>query len=256
VDAGSSFIKVALLDDQSDLIGVELIRNKGNRLLMIDELIASFLSRFNEKICNIEICACGYGRDRVKSNKKLITEITAIAAGVASMNNGIEAIIDIGGQDFKVIKIDPSSGKVLQFYMNDKCSSGTGAFIETMLERLDIPFDQIDSHYYEGIERVNLSSICTVFATSEVIGHLADGKPVESVLRGAIDIIVRQIGPLIKKFHGIESYTITGGLSGVKGLTDAFSNELKLDHVPLKNAWYIGAIGAATYIAKKRNTVK
>lgn len=253
VDAGSAYIKFAILDESYNIRGVEMYKNIGNELTIIDKKIENFLLKFGNNTSDTKIAACGYGRENVCNPEILISEITAIAKGVSLANKNIDCVIDIGAQDFKVILILQPQGKVLQFYMNDKCSSGTGAFISTILERLNIPVNKIDDYYFKGSERVKLSATCTVFATSEAIGYLSKGKSVDSVLRGAIDVLVRKISPMVERFDDTENFTLTGGLSNVRSIVDAFDKALELKYIPLEKSNYMGAIGAAAFIPEKKN---
>ena len=253
VDAGSAYIKFAILDESYNIKGVEMYKNIGNELTIIDKKIEKFLLNFGDNTSDTKIAACGYGRENMNNPKILISEITAIAKGVSLANKNIDCVIDIGAQDFKVIRILQPQGKVLQFYMNDKCSSGTGAFISTILEKLAIPVEKLDDFYFKGSERVKLSATCTVFATSEAIGYLSKGKSVDSVLRGAIDVLVRKISPMVERFDGTENFTLTGGLSNVGCIVDAFDKALGLKFIPLEKSNYMGAIGAAAFILEKKN---
>jgi predicted CoA-substrate-specific enzyme activase len=253
VDAGSAYIKFALLDENYAIKGIEMYKNIGNELTNINKRIEAFLLRCSDDRSDTKIAACGYGRENVNNAEILISEITAIAKGVSLANNAIDCVIDIGAQDFKVIRILQPQGKVLQFYMNDRCSSGTGAFISTILERLNIPVNEVDDYYFEGSERVRLSATCTVFATSEAIGYLSKGESVDSVLRGAIDVLVRKISPMVQRFDDTRNFTLTGGLSNVRGIVDAFDRALESEYVPLEKSNYMGAIGAGTSILEKKN---
>jgi predicted CoA-substrate-specific enzyme activase len=253
VDAGSAYIKFAFLDNRFHVKRVCTYVNVGNGFKSINTRIRCFLSNTHQSAATTKIGVCGYGSKNVHNPEIAISEITAVAKGVSLAHRNIGCIIDIGAQDYKVIKIEPRSGKVLQFYMNDKCASGTGVFIDMMRRRLGIPFNKIDSYCIKGKGRIKLSTACTVFATSELIGHLANNEPIDSLLRGAIDVLVRKISPLVERFNGVKNFTLTGGLSNTKGIANAFSEALKLTYKPLQNSNYMGAIGAAYLAGIKRH---
>ena len=176
---------------------------------------------------------------------KLIIEITVLGAGLLHLIKDIECLIDIGGQDFKIIKVRPDKGGVERFIMNDKCSAGTGQFISTLLNKLDISFDKLDDLYFKSDESVRLSSVCTVFAVTEAVAYLSSGVDVDAVLRGALDVIVEKIYPYVENIGEFRYYTISGGLSEKKGVINAFEKRINGKFIPVNNSLYLAAIGAA-----------
>ena len=250
VDAGSSRIKFALLDDEGTAQQLRTHVNVGIEMTLIEKRLGRFLEEHSFSRADVSVGACGYGRGLVADPKNEMTEITALGRGVALAGKMVDAVIDIGAQDFKVLRIDPKKGSVLEFYMNDKCSSGTGAFMHAILERLGISFDQMNEYYALGTESVGLSATCTVFAASEVIEHLSKGVAVDVVLRGAVAALVRKISPLVSRLGAIGNCTLTGGLGLQPCIANAFSSALNIPFITLDHPSYRGAIGAAALAPK------
>lgn len=244
VDIGSSYTKFALLSDSLEVKALRDYQNKGSEILLIDKKINDFLSACGAERETTRIAACGYGKENIERPDAAMTEITAIARGVCQYDPEIDCVIDIGAQDFKIIRIGPG-GKLLNFCLNDKCSAGTGIFLEMLLQRLDIKYEQMDERYASGTDRIKLSSVCTVFATTEAVGLLARRAKADSVLRGGIDLIVDKIAPFVRQMEPIQRYALTGGLSSCSGVLDAFKRSLAFEQVCLPYSRYAGAIGAA-----------
>jgi len=248
IDVGSAYIKYALIDENENLLNLIAVKNIGNEINQINDKIDIILKEADIREENIKICSCGYGRKRVQNSDLIISEVTAVTKAVFNFNSNIDTIIDIGGQDFKVIKIDKKKGKVSNFFMNDKCSSGTGAFLNSLLDKLDIPFDKIDKLYFNTTDAVEFSSICTVFASSEAIGYLSKGHSIDSILRGGINLLVKKIEPFVLRFDDIQNYTITGGLNEVEAIRFGFKNTLPYQFIVINHGAYLAAIGCALAI--------
>jgi predicted CoA-substrate-specific enzyme activase len=157
------------------------------------------------------IVATGYGRVSVDFADRAITEITCHARGAHSLNHEIRIVIDIGGQDNKVIQLN-EDGQVVDFIMNDKCAAGTGRFLEVMARLLETEvreFDALAAH----AEPTAISSMCTVFAESEVISLLARGVPREAIARGVLDSIASRAVALLGRLGSQGAIAFTGGLS-------------------------------------------
>lgn len=157
------------------------------------------------------VIATGYGRVSADFADRAITEITCHARGAYCLNPAIRTVIDIGGQDSKIIRLD-ASGTVIDFIMNDKCAAGTGRFLEVMARILGTEvgeFDAIAAH----AEPAAISSMCTVFAESEVVSLLARGVPRESIARGVLDSIAGRVVALLGRLEVKGAIAFTGGLS-------------------------------------------
>lgn len=188
--------------------------------------------------------ATGYGRVSVPFADKTVTEITCHGRGAAFLFGPDASVIDIGGQDTKSILL--SDGKVVDFRMNDKCSAGTGKFLEVMANRLGLSQEELSSLAQKG-KATTISSMCTVFAESEVISLIGAGKPREDICYGIVESVVTKVVPLVIR-EPQDRYVLTGGLCENEYLVSRLSNALGFPVQTSPNARYAGAIGAALSI--------
>lgn len=186
----------------------------------------------------------GYGRELADFADKKVTEITCHGKGAKYLSGNVRTVIDIGGQDSKAISLD-RDGNIKDFLMNDKCAAGTGRFLELMLNTLDVQIDQID-FLVKDVKPHPISSMCTVFAESEVISLIAKEIPVEEILSGILSSIAKRAAILASKLEIENEVFFTGGLSlsieFKKRLEEFLSLNINTSHL----SQYAGAIGAAT----------
>ena len=193
VDVGASHTKVAILDSEKKLIG-HSVRKSGTDFTDSAESClnaALEMALASEK----EIARCvstGYGRKNVPFSQKTKTEIGCHAKGCYHYFPMAMTIVDIGGQDNKVIKLD-DKGRRLSFKMNRKCAAGTGAFLEEMSLRLDIPLENMDALAEEAKNMVELGSYCTVFSATEVLGKIRQGKKVPDIVKGLFFSVIKRV---------------------------------------------------------------
>jgi predicted CoA-substrate-specific enzyme activase len=185
--------------------------------------------------------ATGYGRVSVPYADRIVTEITCHGKGAAYLFQQDGVVIDIGGQDTKGISIQ--NGKVMKFLMNDKCSAGTGKFLEVMTSRLGLTQKELSEMASRG-NPVAISSMCTVFAESEVISLIGKGTPREDIAFGIVESVVTKVAQLISQLQA-DTYYLTGGLCEETYLLKRLSFALGKPVVSTPMARYAGAIGAA-----------
>ena len=190
---------------------------------------------------NAKVIATGYGRISVPYADKTYTEITCHGRGAAYIYEDQCTVIDIGGQDTKVINLE--DGLVTDFIMNDKCSAGTGRFLEVMANTLGVTLGELSDLAREG-KGVSISSMCTVFAESEVISLIGKGTPREDIAYGVIESVVTKVVQLISQVQG-EKYFLTGGLCEDSYVIERLSKALDAPVLSKPLARYAGAIGAA-----------
>lgn len=192
--------------------------------------------------------ATGYGRIAVDFADYVITEITCHARGGREIAGDECSIIDVGGQDTKVILV--SGGMVQDFLMNDKCSAGTGKFLEVMANRLGVTLQELFD-MAQGGEVLSISSLCTVFAESEVINYIGEGKKREDIAAGVVDSVAAKVAQLSSRKNLSDKIILTGGLSHSEYFTDILSKKIGKKVEPTENGRYAGAAGAALLAEEK-----
>jgi (R)-2-hydroxyacyl-CoA dehydratese activating ATPase len=191
------------------------------------------------------IVATGYGRNLFPIANKSLTELTCHAVGAHYLNPKIRTVIDIGGQDSKVIKLD-ENGKMVDFAMNDKCAAGTGRFLEVMANALEVKLEDMGKVSLGANKPCLLSTTCTVFAETEVISLIASGAGKEDIIAGLNESVARRVGSMVKGLGIEEKVVFVGGVAKNTGVKKALEKYLGVNFVvnsvdPQIN----GALGAA-----------
>jgi predicted CoA-substrate-specific enzyme activase len=244
IDCGSSFCKGVLLDEGGIKALAVLptgwdIAESGRRT--VEELFKLHPSSPQE-ISSLPLIAAGYGREKIEGRSNIVTEIGAHAAGAEFLRPGVRTVIDIGGQDCKIIAVE--HGRAKDFQMNDKCAAGSGRFVEMIRQRLNVNPSLMEELL--SLDRhIALNSTCVVFAESEIIGLLARGVSREEIMGGVAASLAVRIAALAARLPMAEPAVLSGGLSGSAGFAKALSRTLGLDVRPLEQGAYAGAIGAA-----------
>lgn len=195
-----------------------------------------------------KVVATGYGRIAVEYADYVITEITCHARGGQEMGSDDCAVIDVGGQDTKVILI--SHGVVQDFLMNDKCSAGTGKFLEIMANRLGVDLHELFD-MAEGGETLSISSLCTVFAESEVINYIGEGRRREDIAAGVVDSVAAKVAQLAMRKNLPDQIILTGGLSDSRYFAKILSEKIGKTISPTDRGRYAGALGASLLAEEK-----
>jgi predicted CoA-substrate-specific enzyme activase len=249
VDAGSVTTKVVLLEDDQ-IIGKNIVPTKADPNLAASKTLekALDLSGISQEEVKYTV-STGYGRRIIKFGDKTVTEITANAKGAFFLGipeGKIRTIIDLGGQDSKAISL-LETGEIANFAMNDKCSAGTGRFLEVMAHALDVELDNIGPLSLESTTPLTINSTCTVFAESEVISLIAQGKDKRDILAGLHRSIAKKIGGLARQVGLKNDVFFDGGGAKNIGIRKALENELNCEvYVPEKPQFVI-ALGAALF---------
>ena len=240
-DVGSTYTKAVILDETGKIVADTTIKSKINaeesaRIAMKEVLDKVGLKSEKELAYLI---GTGYGRNKVPFADENISEISCHAMGVHVTNPNVKAIIDIGGQDVKGIAID-TDGTVKNFAMNDKCAAGTGRFFEAMARSL------------QAKNIIPITAQCTVFAESEVITLVGEGKAMDEIAAGIEMSVAKRCFVMAKKAGATDSITLTGGCAKNDGLKDAIEKVLKIKVVDLAvDPQLMGALGAAEYARQK-----
>jgi (R)-2-hydroxyacyl-CoA dehydratese activating ATPase len=251
MDIGSRTIKVALFDAAKQTVLAHTIRDQGldqqglTRDLYNNALSTAGLNRSNV----VRSVATGYGRNAIDFADTTVTEITCHAAGVRHLHPDARTIVDIGGEDSKVIRLD-DRGKVQDFAMNDRCAAGTGRFLEIVAHRLEGDLTSVAQAAEKSLKPVAISSMCVVFAETEIIGLLASGTSVQDIMAGVQKAVVSRIVGMVGK-HAQEPFYFTGGVALVPGMAQALSNALGHEVQVSRNAQFTGALGAAIMASRQ-----
>ena len=215
-------------------------------------VINALFEKSGRKLSDIDyIVGTGYGRIAIEFDNiptQVVTEISCHAMGAHFLNRDTRTIIDIGGQDSKAIKVDPNTGKVIEFIMNDKCAAGTGRFLEKVALMLELELDKLGSCAVQADHPAQISSQCVVFAESEVVSLKAKGESKENISAGIHHATARRIKGLIKRIGIEDTVLFTGGVSNNKGMAKALEDLLNVKLGTTKlDLTLAGALGAAIY---------
>ncbi len=249
IDIGSSTAKAALIKENR-LLGSHVIPTGYNPLNAGITVFEAVLEKV--RVSKTEIAAIvstGYGRASVNFADTAMTEIICHGTGAHFMNPNIRGIIDVGGQDSKAILLD-KNGQVENFAMNDKCAAGTGRFIEVMANALEVELDQMGDFSLKADKPSKISSICTVFAESEVISMIAGLQKRENIIAGIHESAAARVAILAFKINIKEPVMMTGGVAKNKGMITALEKRLGFELIVGDLAQENGAIGAAVLASK------
>lgn len=244
IDVGSTSVKTAVLDRDGAVLFTDL-RPTGWSTKDSSASVLNDVEKAGFALADSGVVATGYGRVSVTGAQRTVTEISCHAAGASSIyGRDSLTVIDIGGQDTKVI--DVRSGRARDFRMNDKCSAGTGRFLEIMGNAMGSGPDQLCELARDG-GGVRISSMCTVFAESEVIGLIGRGERKENIAAAIVESIVDKVSSQASGFVSGDGppVCITGGLCEMPYLIEALSVKLRLPILTDPLARFAGAIGAA-----------
>lgn len=243
VDSGSSTCKLVGVGSDGAILGHRLEaahpRIEDQTAKLIDELIKA-----HGGAPGLPVVATGYGRKLVRRATRSITEITCHAFGVFADLKQVGTLVDIGGQDSKVILIGPG-GKVIDFAMNDKCAAGTGRFLEHTASRLGVALDDMGRRSQAAKKEESISSTCTVFAESEIISLIAHGADVDAILRGLHRSLVSRIVSMIKSVGVRPPLMLSGGVAKNPALRTMLSEGLGHPITLPMEPQLMGAYGAA-----------
>lgn len=245
VDVGSTQTKAVILDEDRTIVTRVLIPTGANVARAAERAFTIALDEAGLKREEVAyVVGTGYGRYQVTFGDSQITEISCHARGAHFIFPGTHTVIDMGGQDTKVIKVG-QDGEVTDFQMNDKCAAGTGRFLAAAAEVVGLSLDDIGEVSLKAKSPVRLSSVCTVFVESDIMSYLAQNKTIEDILGGVHSAIAARTMSLVRRV-GVESeVTFTGGVSKNIGMVRALEEKLG-NHLNVSpEAHFAGAIGAA-----------
>ena len=251
IDIGSTTSKCAVLKDGKELVAHSLqtggLGTGGPEEALAQLWQTSGLTRADMACAFVT----GYGRKNYEGADGEISELTAHALGGRFVFPDLRTVIDIGGQDAKVIALSPS-GKMVNFVMNDKCAAGTGRFYEAMARSFEMTLPEFSNLSLTAKNVIPITAQCTVFAESEVITLVGEGKPMDEIAAGIQMAVAKRCFVMSKKAGATDAITLTGGCAKNAGLKQAIEHVLKLKVIDLKtDPQLMGALGAAEYARQK-----
>jgi len=244
-DLGSSYVKILLMTGEGAVVEravepTEVVTRTQSERLVNNVVSAAGLTR--RMICRV--AASGWGRDNLVDADDRITDIAAVARGAVGVMPGVSGVLDVGGQDTKAIRIG-KGGRVLRFALNDKCAAGTGRFLEMATRKLGVSPEEFARIAARSAHQIAISSFCTVFAESEIVGLVAQGTSPEDIARAVevstVDRIIQMAGGMLT--GGVVLFT--GGLALNADLAGVLQDRVEAKIVVPEHPQFVGALGAA-----------
>ncbi len=253
-DSGSTYTKCVIIDENGKIVSDVTLRSRINSVLSCQEALDEAVKKvdgLNDAKDLEYLVGTGYGRNKVPFADENISEISCHAMGVHMADPNVKAIIDIGGQDVKGIAVD-KDGTVLNFAMNDKCAAGTGRFFEAMARAFEMDLSEFSKLSLKAKNVIPITAQCTVFAESEVISLVGEGKPMDEIAAGIELSVAKRCFVMSKKAGATDSITLTGGCAKNDGLKEAIEKVLNLKVIDLPiDPQLMGALGAAEFARQK-----
>ena len=249
IDSGSTSTDVVILNREKEIVTGIILPTGAGAAVGAERALEEALQKAGLLREDIDaMVTTGYGRSAITDGDKSITEITCHARGAHYLDPMVRTVVDIGGQDSKVIRLD-ENGAVVNFVMNDKCAAGTGRFLEMMARTMEMSLDEMSAKGLHYKEDITISSMCTVFAESEVVSLIAQNKDTDDIVHGLNKAVASKTAALVKRVGGEEKYMMTGGVSRNQGLVQTLEEKLDAKLVVSDKAQVCGARGAALFAA-------
>ena len=245
VDSGSTSTDVVIMNADKHIVATAIVPTGARAADAAARAMGEALSKAGLAAGDVALrVSTGYGRDNIEGMDSSVTEITCHARGAHYLAPDARSVIDIGGQDSKVIHLN-ANGSVAGFVMNDKCAAGTGRFMEAMARVLEMDLDEFCRRGLEWHHEVRITSMCTVFAESEVVSLVAANTPAPDVIHGLDVSVARKTATLASRVGAEPPYLMTGGVAQNEGVVRALSDVLKAPVATHEDSQLCGAIGAA-----------
>jgi predicted CoA-substrate-specific enzyme activase len=249
IDVGAATAKAVILKD-GQVVSSFLLPTGRDVARSSQEVINKSLRRARLRIENLDgIVSTGYGRNSVSFAQKAVTEILCHGKGARFLFPEVRMVIDIGGQDSKVILLG-NNGEVKDFIMNDKCAAGTGRFLEVMATVLDLKIEEMGAVSLRSKSPCQITSTCTVFAESEVVSLRAVNNSVEDIVAGIHQSVAKRVAAMAKTAGIAEPVLFTGGVARNSGVQRCIENELGVKLIIPKAPQLAGALGAAIFASE------
>jgi len=252
IDIGSATGKAVILQG-GDIAGSAVLESQGHPVKTAEQVMQKAIAEAGlGSVSEIDnVVSTGYGRLKIEFATENLSEIACHGKGAHWMDPSLRTVIDIGGQDCKVISI-ADTGKVMEFAMNDRCAAGTGRFFESIARALCCGLEGLSSLDNQGDKPAKITHQCTVFAESEVITLVNEGEEVNNIIAGINESVAKRVKSMVRRVGLVENVAMTGGCSKNLGLAKALSKALKVDIKSLPgDPQLAGAIGAAVFAGEK-----
>jgi predicted CoA-substrate-specific enzyme activase len=245
IDIGSYYTKGCLIDGDSRILAAAVLETGISFEKTAKKIILKMRASAGQKKEDIQdIVSTGMGRACLSSRTSARTEISCVAKGVSFYYPEAMTIIDIGGQDIKIVKINGDQ-RNFSFKLSRKCAAGTGSFLEEISRRLKIPINEMNRMAETAKKSVEIGSFCTVFAGTEVLHLLREGKDIHEILRGVYESVVERVLSIVSVS---DKYALTGGVVAHHPIvTEIFREKTRADPLLLRNPQTIVAFGAALF---------
>jgi predicted CoA-substrate-specific enzyme activase len=256
-DIGSLTAKAVIMEN-GKVLSDALIRVQTRPEVSANEVMQMALDKAGLTMDEIGyIVGTGYGREQVPFVNSVESEISCHAKGAFQVMPSVRMVIDIGGQDAKATRLD-DSGTVARYIYNDKCASGTGRFLEVMAEALEVPLEELGSLAAQSKEKLSITNQCVIFAETEVISLVNEGKETEDILNALHHALAKRVASLAKSIEVKEDVVMTGGVAKNAGVFNALSEALNVNMKTLDGVdpQIMGALGAALFADEKVNRIK
>lgn len=251
IDSGSTSTNAVILNGKRELIASAVIRTGAKSGESAQRILEEILQKANLQRSDLsKIVSTGYGRVSIPFADETITEISCHGKGAHYLNPEIRTILDIGGQDSKAIHLN-EKGDVTDFVMNDKCAAGTGRFLEMMARTLEVDITELGPLSLQSTKNIEISSMCSVFAESEVISLIAQNKETSDIAHGIHMAIAAKAMSLIRRVGLEPGYMMTGGVAKNPGVVKVLEEQLKSPLFISEEPEIVGALGAALYGLEK-----
>ncbi|MDD3231340.1 MAG: acyl-CoA dehydratase activase, partial [Oscillospiraceae bacterium] len=245
IDSGSTTTNAVILDEGRKIVGSSILPTGAHAVTSARDALQEALRKADLTRSQLaDVVTTGYGRAYLHTGGRDVTEITCHAKGAFYLDPEVRTIIDIGGQDSKAIRLE-ENGAVRTFAMNDKCAAGTGRFLEMMAKTLELSIEDMSKCGLHWKENIRISSMCTVFAESEVVSLIAQNKNTGDIVHGLNEAVAAKAVALVSRVDPQQRFMMTGGVASNRGVTRAIEEKLGAALEVLPEHQLCGALGAA-----------
>ena len=253
IDSGSTSTNAVIMDQDRKIKAFSVVRTGAKSGVSAERALNDVLEKAGLTREDISwIVSTGYGRVSISFADENVTEISCHGKGAHYFNPKIRTILDIGGQDSKAIRLN-ENGEVKDFVMNDKCAAGTGRFLEMIARTLEVSLDELGAIALTSQEKIEITSMCSVFAESEVISLIANNKEKADIADGVCYAIANKASGLLRRVGMEPEFMMTGGVAKNPGVVRAVEEKIGSKLYICEEPEIVGAAGAAVYALEKMN---